>query len=158
MNARRGRAVSGAFVFLLLGIFALFAVMLVMLGARAYHSTVESGAVHGDGRVLESYLVNAVRADDALGAVSVQEINGMDVLKISADYAGTGYDKWIYCWNGSLRELFVDSEFEFDPDSGEIICPAQDMKLDLHGALLSAMLTDSSGAEHQAMVALHCAG
>lgn len=158
MNARRGRAVSGAFVFLLLGVFALFAVMLVMLGARAYHSTVESGAVHADGRVLESYLVNAVRADDARGAVSVQQIDGLDVLKISADYAGTGYDKWIYCWDGSLRELFVDSEFEFDPASGEIICPARDVKLDLQGALLSAVLTDSAGAEHRVNVALHCAG
>ena len=36
MNGQRGRAVSGAFVFLLLGVFAVFATLLVLLGARAY--------------------------------------------------------------------------------------------------------------------------
>ena len=42
MIGRRGRAVSGAFVFLLLGVFAVFATLLVLLGARAYQATVNT--------------------------------------------------------------------------------------------------------------------
>ena len=73
MNGSRGRAISGAFVFLLLGVFAVFATVLVMLGARAYQSTVDRTEAHSTARVLESYIINAVRTDDAAGAVSVND-------------------------------------------------------------------------------------
>lgn len=158
MNLRKSRAVSGAFVFLLLGIFALFATMLVMLGTRAYESTVDASARHGDGRVLESFLANAVRADDAAGAVSIEEKDGMQVLRISASYGDAGYDKWIYCADGSLKELFVASDFEFDPASGESICPAQNLELKMEGGLLTARMTDAYGEIHDAKIALRCAG
>lgn len=157
MNPRRGRAISGAFVFLLLGVFAVFATVLVMLGTRAYRSTVDASRLHAEGRVLESFLVNAVRADDARNAVAVEEIDGMDVLHITADYDGAGFDKWIYCCDGSLKELFVASGFDFDPASGECICPAQEMQLELQDGLLTAVLTDAAGASHPAKIALRCA-
>lgn len=156
MNGRRGRAISGAFVFLLLGAFAVFATVLVMLGARAYQSTVDRTEAHSTARVLESYIANAVRADDAAGAVSIENANGLDALRIAYDFDGEAYDKWIYCYNGSLCELFTDAQFGFDPEMGEAVCPAEQMTLEQQGSLIIAAITDADGREYQSVVALRC--
>ena len=156
MIGRRGRAVSGAFVFLLLGIFAVFATLLVLLGARAYHANVDRSEQHSAARVLENYLVNAVRADDAAGAVGVMHIDGMDALHIAYDFDGEAYVKWVYCSEGAVRELFVSEEFGFDASSGEAVCEAQAMTLQAEGGLITATITDADGRDHRACIALRC--
>lgn len=158
MNGRRGRAVSGAFVFLLLGVFAVFATLLVLLGARAYQSTVNRSEAHAAGRVLESFVMNAVRADDAAGAVSVETVDGLSALHIAYDYDGELYDKWIYCWDGSLRELFTSRDIGFDAAGGEPVCAAESMYLTRSGSLITAEITDTDGLSHRAQIALRCAG
>lgn len=156
MIGRRGRAVSGAFVFLLLGVFAVFATLLVLLGARAYHGNVDRSDHHSAARVLENYLVNAVRADDAAGAVSVKHMDGMDALHIAYDFDGEAYAKWIYCSEGAIRELFVSEEFGFDAASGEAVCEAQSMQLEENGSLITAAITDPEGSVHETCIALRC--
>lgn len=158
MNGQRGRAVSGAFVFLLLGVFAVFATLLVLLGARAYQTTVARSEQHAAAQVLENFVANAVRADDAAGAVSVETVDGMDVLHIVYDFDGELYDKWVYCRDGRLRELFTSRENGFDAEAGEPICAAQDMKLSRSGSLITAELTDTDGYSHRSQIALRCAG
>lgn len=156
MIFHRGRAVSGVFVFLLLGVFAVFATLLVLLGARAYQTTVARSEAHVNGRVLESFIVNTVRADDAAGAVSVETVDGLDALHIAYDYDGEWYDKWVYCYEGSLRELFTAREFGFVPADGERVCDARSMTLRQNGNLITAELTDAEGRVHQARIALRC--
>lgn len=156
MSARRGRALSGAFVFWLLGTFAVFAMLLVLLGARAYQSTVAKTEAHADARVLENFIVNAVRADDARGAVSVETINGMDALHIVYDYDGEAYDKWIYCAEDGLYELFTAREFGFDAQAGEFICGAREMRLAQDGGTIFAEIIDINGERHAAQIALRC--
>lgn len=157
MIARRGRAASGVFVFLLLGVFAVFAMLLAMLGARAYQTTVEKSEAHAVGRVLENFIVSVVRADDASGAVSVETVNGMDALRVTCSYDGEIYDKWLYCYEGSLRELFAVREYGFDPAEGEEICPAQSMALSREGSLITAELVGTNGECYRAQVALRSA-
>lgn len=157
MNYRRGRAVSGAFVFLLLGLFALSAALMVLFGAQAYRAVVQRTEMHNDGRILSAYIVNAVQADDASGAVSVREIDGMDVLHVACEFDGEGYGKWIYCDGEFLRELFTADSNGFDPAAGEIVCAAGDMSLSREGNLITAVITDDYGRTHEAQAALRCA-
>lgn len=157
MIIHRGRAVSGVFVFLLLGVFAVFATFLALLGARAYQTTVERSEAHTAGRVLENFVINAVRADDAAGAVSIENVNGLDALHIAYDYDGELYDKWVYCYEGSLRELFAAREYGFEPADGEAVCEAQSMQLQHNGNLITVELIDVDGRSHRAQIALRCA-
>lgn len=157
MNDRHGSALSGAFVFLLLGVFALMATLLTLLGARAYQSTVDRTESHSAARVLESYIANAVRADDAAGAIYVESIQGMDVLRIAYDFDGEAYDKWIYCHDGSLCELFTGAEFGFDPAAGEAVCPADHLQLRLEDGLIYSIITEADGRELPSVIALRCA-
>lgn len=156
MSARRGRTLSGAFVFWLLSIFAVFAMFLVLLGARAYQSTVAKTEAHADARVLENFIVNAVRADDARGAVSIETMNGMDALQIIYDYDGEAYDKWIYCVDGGLYELFTARKFGFDAQTGEFICGAREMRLEQNGETICVEIIDDNGKCHAMQISLRC--
>lgn len=154
MNRQRGHAVSGAFVFLLLGVFAVFAAVMVLFGAQAYRGAVEEAAAHSDARILQSFIVNAVQADDAAGAVTVEpETNA---LRIDYDFDGERYIKRIYCHEGALRELFTDADSDFDPADGEVICEADTLTLSMEENLITAVITDQNGTAHTAQAALRC--
>lgn len=156
MKFRRGYTVSGAFVFLLLGMFAVLAAVLVVMGAQAYRSTVQNTEWHNEHRILRSVIVNAVQADDARGAVTVEEVDGMDVLHIAYDFDGEGYGKWLYVSEGQLRELFTADAYGFDPAAGEPLCPAGDLQLTREGSLITAVITDEHGCTQEAQIALRC--
>ena len=48
---KNNHAISGVFVFLLLGIFAIFSTIMVVMGAKAYRGMVEKADVHNSIRV-----------------------------------------------------------------------------------------------------------
>ena len=157
MIRNRHSAFSGACVFLLLGVFALCSALLVLFGAQAYRSTVDRTAAHNTARVLQSFVANAVRADDEAGAVSVRCVDGLDVLHVAYDYDGEAYGKWVYCYEGALRELFTDAQYGFEPGDGEYICEAESMELSMENQLITAVITDKYGRSHTAQIALRCA-
>lgn len=158
MNRRNGHAFSGAVVFLLLLLFALFGVMLALLGAQAYRNTVEDGERHGEHRILQTFMLNAVQADDARNAVVLERAGDMDVLRFDYDYDGEGYVKRIYCYEGALRELLTEADGGFDPGDGEIICAAQALTLSRTNNLITMVIADQNGRTHTAQIALRCAG
>lgn len=159
MNGGRGHAVAGAFVFLLLGLFAVLSTMLVLLGAQAYRSLTAAAERHNTERILHAYVYNAALADDAAGALEIGQEGGLDVLRVVYDYGdGDVYVKRIYCCDGALRELFAAEEYVFEPEEGEAICPAESMKAEIDRGLLSVTLTGADGRTVLAQAALRAAG
>ena len=156
MIRQRGRAVSGAFAFLLLGVFAVFAVLLVLFGAQAYRGAVDHSARNNADRILRSFVSNAVLADDAEGAVTVEPFCGLDALNVGYTYDGERYIKRIYCYDGALRELFTDADSDAQPDEGEILCEADTLSLTMEENLITAVITDLEGRSHTAQIALRC--
>lgn len=157
MNRQRGHAVSGAFVFLLLGVFAVFAVLLVLFGAQAYRGAVDETTRHNEQRILQAFIVNAIQADDALEAVTAETIGDVEALRVDYDYDGERYVKRIYCHEGALRELFIEADAEFDPADGEFVCEAEAMTVAIDKNLITAVITDQYGISHTAQAALRCA-
>lgn len=153
----RGHMISGAFVFLLLGIFVVFSSWMVLLSAQFYHVTVEQTSLHNSQRVLGSYLMNAVRGNDAADMVRVDDENGTKVLSFQYDMDGLLCETRIYYWNGYICELFSDAEQSFSPDYGEKICEAQDFEPVLNGNLLQMRVVDESGVEQVLHAALRSA-
>lgn len=151
----RGHVISGAFVFLLLGVFAVFSTLMVLLSAQFYRATVEQTDLHNQQRVLCSYLMNVVRASDAEDAVRVTEVGGLEVLALGYDADGARYETYVYCLDGYLRELFAGAEDEFEPEYGEKICRAQSFSPRLgENGLLELRAVDGVGEEHVLHVAL----
>jgi hypothetical protein len=150
------RSISQVFVFLLLGVFAVFSTFMVLLGAQLYRGTVDQTEQHSDKRLLFSYVTNAVRGNDAADLVYVDNRGGIDMLVFGLDADGERYETMIYCYDGTLRELFIDAQQEFEPDYGEIICNAGAFVPQLEDGLLTIAMEDSTGSRETLHIALRC--
>lgn len=152
----RGHMISGTFVFLLLGVFAVFSTLMVLLSAQFYRASVEQTRLHNERRVLCSYLMNVVRGNDAAGAVTTAQMAGIDVLALGMEEDGERYATYVYCYDGALRELYTGAEQPFEPGYGEVICRARRFTPVLRGdGLLELRAQDGEGGEHVLHVALH---
>ncbi len=148
--------VSGAFVFLLLGIFAIFSTVLVLLSAQAYRNVVDLSDLHNDTRILTAHIRNSLRADDAKDTVGTSNLSGTPVLTITTRYDDEEYIKYLYVLNGALRELFISSAQDFDPEDGDIICSAAAFVPKLENGLFTADIIDASGRSFTMHMALRC--
>lgn len=133
-------AISGVFVFLLLGIFAVFSTVMVVLGAKAYKSTADRAVDHNASRISNAYIRSMVRSDDNLGSLRVDEIDGVTSVTLVNAYDGVEYLTRLYVYDGMLREWFTEAETAFEPENGEPVCAADEMKASLNGRLLSVQM------------------
>ncbi len=120
-----GRNVSSLFVYLLIGMFALFSLLLVLVGVGAYQGVVRDGESTAQVRTSLSYIASKVRAGDVNGAVFVEDHQGVSVLAIKQEDEDTVTR--IYCLPGDadgepgLYELFTDAGEQPDLADGQRI-------------------------------------
>lgn len=163
-------AISGAFVFLLLGLFAVFALLMTALSAQLYRTTVLSSDQHNERRVLVSYLTNTIHAADQDKSIDVTDIDGIRMLVIRwpletadmedpeyDDVDDAGYETRIYSYDGYLRELLMTSDSEFCPEDGAEICRITSFEPQLEEHLLTVRCTDGDGRQATVHVRLWCA-
>ena len=148
--------ISGVFVFLLLGIFAVFSTVMVLLGARTYKTTSERTQAHNEGRVAAAYVRSMVRADDETGVITLEDLDGISTVTMRYVYDDEAYLTRLFVYDGSLRELFAAEEYEFDPEQGEIVCPLDSMTARVQDGLLTISLT-AEGRQTDVDIALRCA-
>ena len=146
----KSHSISGAFVFTLLGAFAVFSMLLVVLGAQAYRTTVDGASAHTRKRIAAAFVRNAVRAQDERGAIAVEDRDGLPVLALSSEWDGERYV-------GQLCELFTAAEYDFVPEDGEPVCAAQAFEPTLEGDLLTVRVTDETGHVSTVYIARRCA-
>lgn len=151
----KDHAISGVFVFMLLGVFAVFGTILVLLCSQAYRSTVLRTAERNENRVLRSFLRHAVRAEDEAGAVTVREMDGRTVLCIADDTSDDAYVTYLYVHDGWLCEQYADSAMPFRAERGEEICAASDLRVTLDGHRLTASITDAAGRTSDIVIVLY---
>lgn len=154
-NVQHG--MQGVFVFVLLGLFALMSTLMVLLGAQMYRGTVDHSAENNAHRVLGAYVRSMVRAEDAAGAVRVEEYDGVTALAMTETIDGDDYVTWIYQYDGSLYEQFTDVGYDFDPAAGTPVCAANAMDASIDGSLLTVRLLDDRDEPCTVQVALRCA-
>ena len=171
----RSHPVAGAFVFLLLGVFAVFSILMVALSAQLYKDTVARTDAHNERRVAANYLMNTIHAGDAQAAIYTKELDGMPVLVIDwADEAWDDndiaddeeydedeeeeayiYQTLIYCHGGTLYELLTSSNEPLDPGDGNAICAMRSFSPSVEGSLLTVKYEEEDGTEQVLHVALH---
>ena len=144
----QNHVIAGVFVFLLLGVFAVFSTMLVLFGAQAYRNTTDRSAEHDSDRTLYAYVLNTLRGDDAVDTVGLKSENGIDMVTVAYNYGGEEFEKRVYCYDGYLRELLMPANGEFYPESGEPVCEAADFEVEINGGLVTIAMTGSDGETH----------
>lgn len=157
MSFLKKHSISNVFVFLLLGIFALFGTMLVLLGAGTYRHAVERSTIHNDTRIVTSYLRSMVRAADAEGGVSVEGTDASPILVLHGEEDGEAYITRLYVQDGMLMESLADPDEEFDPEWGSEVCPVQSMRVELSNGLLTVHV-ETDDMQSTLQILLYAAG
>ena len=151
-------AISSVFVFMLLGVFMVFGMLMIVLGVRAYQSTESRTAGNNQYRLLSSYVRSMVRSEDGLADIHVEELDGIRMLSMEESYDGDKYVTRIYVSDGKLREWFSSAENPFDPAAGDEICDAGDFEAEIQNGLLTARVQDTDGGWIDVRVALYAGG
>lgn len=152
----RGRAVRTGTVLALCGLFLFLAVGVALLSGNLYASAVDDADRNASQRTALSYLVNQVRRADQEGGVSVVSFGDGDALLLTEDPSGgNDYVTWIYCYNGSLMELYAEQNSGLGPDAGTAILPCRSLAILRDDGCLVFTVADEFG-ENEARVAPRC--
>ena len=137
---KNSHTISGAFVFLLLGIFAIFSTLMVLMSAKAYRGTVDSSATNNSIRVASSYIRTMLRSDDESGTLKIEDVDGIQTITMENDW-GDIYVTYIYLYDGWLREWFAMKEIPFIPQNGETVCELDSMEAVMEDNLLKVTVS-----------------
>ena len=130
----RSHQADSFFVMLLFFLFALTAFILVLIGVKQYKSTANAMNYNYEVRTVTSYLREKVRQNDSDAAISVETIN--DIV----------YNTFIYYYDGSLRELYVQDGSSYSLDSGQMIVEIGGLDMtETTDKMITVTITDTSG-------------
>ena len=150
-------SMQGAFVFVLLGLFAVMSTLMVLLGAQMYRNTVDHATLNNENRVLASYVRSMVRAEDIASAMRVENYDGVEALTMTSVEGDREFTTWLYCYDGWLYEHYTGGSDTLVPEKGTQICPAGRFIPRIEGNLLTVTMIDAGGDLETVRVALRCA-
>ena len=111
-----GNGLRRVVVVCLAGLFALLAMGVTLLGTGVYRAVAGDADANSTQRTALSYVVNQIRRADA-GGVAVGTFGGADALRLTeTGEDGSVYVTLIYCWEGSLRELYMEEDTGLAPE------------------------------------------
>ena len=149
------------FTLTLLGVFVLTALMVIVIGLKAYKKIDSNVDASYSMRTSLTYIQEKVRRVDENGAVKLQEIEDADTkqsyraLVIRQDTKEVPYVTYIYAYEGSLRELFTRGDVKPQLKSGTKITEVSDFELErVEGAedLYRVRVTDENGQTEETYV------
>ncbi len=148
MNTRQtGRhTVDIIFILALFGAFIVSALLIVVLGARVYQTTVNQSGQNFASRTALAYVTEKIRQHDEDGSVSIAEVEGQPVLRLAQSYGNTSYYTYLYYDDGYLKEITVEDFYQLSLQDGEKILAVSDFEMKkLNDALYSFKITDTYG-------------
>ena len=132
------------FTILLLGIFALTAISVAVIGAKVYANSADKMHANYDTRTSIVYLSEKIRTnpDDSF---DVRDLNGSLALVLSKEVNGTVYESWLFVTDDYLREApMIVSGDTVLPGAAQRIMPLQslDAKLRDGGIEITVLTVD----------------
>ena len=113
----RKSPMNGMLLFLNYGIFALFSLFLVIMGAKIYRHVVAVGDENASVRSSCLYVANKVRMNT--GTMSLEQREGYYVLVLRETRDLEDYETLIYYYDGALCENYQAAGRSFSPEEGE---------------------------------------
>lgn len=129
-----GNGLRRVVVVCLAGLFALLAMGVTLLGTGVYRAVAGDADANSAQRTALSYVVNQIRRADA-GGVAVGTFGGADALRLTeTGEDGSVYVTLIYCFEGSLRELYMEEGTGLAPEDGMAVLPLSSLSLSVSEA------------------------
>lgn len=155
MKKRTTYTVDTIFVLVLFAVFAITVLFVLMSGAGVYKDTHNVMTERYQERTCLSYLTAKVNHYDETGKVYVADVNGVQALAVDEEMGGTTYTTYIYCTDGSVKEIMVEKGASFELDAGLDIIAAKKLEFETKDNLLKVICTGETGKT--AFVTLHVA-
>ncbi|MDF2887022.1 MAG: hypothetical protein K0R23_1407 [Lacrimispora sp.] len=135
------------FPLLLFLVFVMCALFLILIGGRVYENINERSELTYQKDIAFSYIANKVRQADESGAVSLTEVEGVQVLTLKQTIEDKGYVTQIYYRDGSLWELFADQESGLSIQDGNQILECAEITMDIENHLLHLKSEGETGSQ-----------
>ena len=107
---KRGHTLDVLYPLGLLAVYALAAAGVLLLAADSYRDSLTRADREFGCTTAMAYVAEKLRSGDREDAVRVDVLEDCPALVISLNREGNWYDTYIYCYDGSLRELMVKRE------------------------------------------------
>ncbi len=143
------------FVLALMSLFAVMALIVVIIGADAYDKVSRDMESNADLRIPLSYAASKVRQCDSKDAVRIIEKDGTSVLVLESSDGQAVYETWIYSYNDFLHEVTIEQGTEFELADGIAILPVYGFEVaSMDPGLLKVTASDRSGRRLELLLAL----
>lgn len=153
----RQHTVDLLFVLALFCVFAASALLVVLIGANVYRSTVRSMDRNFNLQTTLSYVAAKVQQNDRAGAVSVVEFEGTPALRLTETIDGQAYETMVYAYEGTLRELFTRRGSGAGPAEGTVLTEISDFTVEEAGdGLFRFTCAVQGGAPAELTVGVQC--
>lgn len=134
---QQGSKITDILALLVFTAFALCTLLVLLISAGSYQHLTDTTAARFDRRTALRYITTRVHQANA---VEVASFEGCPALVLPEEADGETYLLRIYCYKGSLRELYCQDTAQLQPEDGEVILPADSLNLLLEGDLLTVDL------------------
>lgn len=118
---REAHRIDSIFIMLLFFLFALTAFVLIMIGVRQYKATANAMDYNYEIRTVTSYLREKTRQNSSNSSISIETIDGTNALCLKNTLNNTIYNTYIYYYDGSLREMYIQDGTPFTLNLGQQI-------------------------------------
>ncbi|HEX3000455.1 MAG TPA: DUF4860 domain-containing protein, partial [Armatimonadota bacterium] len=138
MKQNRGSALRTVAVLALCAVFFVLAMGVTLLGSGIYRGTVSASDENYTHRTALSYLANQIRRGDVAGGVAVGSFEGADAIVLTdGDYV-----TYLYCWDGQLRELYMEAGTGLTAADGVPVLPLASLTVTLVGNCIALTVID----------------
>ena len=152
------RKIDTVFIVSLFVMFAITAILLILIGARQYRFTADSMNRNYEIRTASSYLTEKVHQSDTITGVSVVNFSVGSALALTDRQNDQTYITYIYYYDGALKELFVKEDAAFTPSAGQTIVQLHGFVPEVvHTGLIRITFTDTQNKEHSIYLDINAA-
>lgn len=133
------------FTMLLFLVFVLCALFTVLIGGKVYENISARMENNYTGSVALGYVANKVRQGDMADLVDVRTIEGTSVLELKQKIGEEIYVTQIYYKDGSVRELFTDTQSGLSLADGLPIIECGGMEFQMEDDMIKITADGESG-------------
>ena len=133
------------FILALLCVFAFGALMTAILGSNTYKGIKEDMDSNFEFRTPLSYIATKIRQNDRIDSIRIINKEGTDALVLETPDNGVTCETWIYEYQNSLYEVYLEKGTSFHLEDGLAMIPSHGLKFKLKGDLLQITASDHRG-------------
>ena len=147
-------------IFFALALFCVFtasALLVVVIGANVYKSTVARMQDNYSARTALSYITEKIRQHDMTDAVDTMNFeDGTQALVLRESYDSGSYNTYIYEDAGELMELYINASDTPEKTAGRKIMEVKDFSVEkINSTLFYVTVKESDGKMDETYVSVH---